>query len=298
MAKKKLEIDLHSLKIDMASSKDELEAQRHQNQADAHALATLQHQQSLLHDENSRLLDEINNLKSTERSTIPDAAAQIQRLKGEKKQLKAYAISLKNQMEEYEKDSKVKVQHSESDLKVANSLVKKMTPLLRSLERELAGLQGLKNEYVAKKGLSSGNTSDNLVKMTTAAIESGMNTSDNVGMMLDYADMKLSAMETNTGNKKTVDQNSSDLNETRQENHKPVVVHTGSVFGDVVTSPPSAHHSTSTLSSSPSPKNTLGPTDHPSTCTCVKCKAPAKRTSMMETVINSLLDPEPNDSAK
>jgi len=295
MAKKKLEIDLQAARGELTTTLDTLEAQRNQNQADAHALSTLQHQQTLLHDENSKLLEEINQLKNAERSGNSDSTAQIQRLKAEKKQLKAYAIGLKTQMEESEKAAKLP-QASDSDIKVASSLVKKMTPLLRTLEKELAGLQGLKNEYLSKQGFSDG-TTDELVTMTTETVESGMNTSDNVSMMLDYADMKLAAIDISS----VAEGSANTMNSTSEKEEKSNVVpeHAGNVHAKVVLPSTNSSSSLSALSSQsssplPSPtKNPSGPNDHPATCPCMKCKVPTRRTSMMDTVINALLDPEP-----
>ena len=290
MSKKKLEIDLQSTKNALTSLKEKYDAQTNQNQADAHALATLQHQQTLLHEENSRLVSEIAQLKATERSggsEIDSAAqAQIQKLKSEKKQLKAYAINLKGQLETAE-SMKSKQSMSDADHKIVQGLVKKLTPLLATLEAEVQSLQNIKSQCSSDILLTNSKSppGQELGDNTAKAIESGMNTMDTVSMMLDYTNMKLETINAST----EVD-NSTDkalmkgTSQKKSTQERVVPEHSGNVHAPVLPSP-----SNSQLSSIPEKVND---NKHPPTCNCMKCKAQSRRPSKVGAVISALKDVE------
>ena len=329
MSKKKLEIDLQAVRGELAGSQEQLDRQMNQNQTDAHALATLQHQQTLLHDENSQLLAEIAQLKAAERSggsAGTDALAQIQRLKGEKKQLKAYAISLKGQLESSEKEKKTSL--SESNYQLAQSLVQRMTPLLATLEAEVSDLQSLRDQYVSSGGARAkrsdketeteteaetkkkrnaaeeeeeeGLQSD-LMTRTTSAVQSGLDTVDTVSVMLEYADMKLAAIESTTTTTSSPSSTESTPVKSKKSSSTVTAIpehvpeHTGSVYAPLVSvSPPPTNHSGTNSAPSPTKSPTSPSNGHPATCNCMKCKAPPKRPSMMEAVINTFLEVEEN----
>lgn len=140
--------------------------------------------QALLHEKIFELSGEQEKLQST--NALLDS--QVLRLKGEKKQLKAYALQLKEKSEKTE----AALTELESKKNSLENLLAEIAPLSQELRNQIKILENMKNKYV-RGALSSSNglgLSEELVEATDVTLFSANNSADSADMLSEFAGLK------------------------------------------------------------------------------------------------------------
>mmetsp|Transcript_15914 Transcript_15914/g.23971 ORF Transcript_15914/g.23971 Transcript_15914/m.23971 type:complete len:645 (-) Transcript_15914:76-2010(-) len=174
----------------LAKAQEELKVTRQtmeecsrQSRRDSTANISMQQQQAALYSQLHELTVDLEQQKSA--ATVSEA--QIQRLKGEKKQLKTYALQLKTKAEELEESAGL--WNTARD--TVNNLVHELGPLRKELGEQIASLEMFKQRFAAAIAeLPPTEGSGALMEDGTAALFCANNSASTATMMCEFAEMK------------------------------------------------------------------------------------------------------------
>lgn len=133
-----------------------------------------------------------NELRQTQleleglKSSIAVTEAQLQRLKAEKKQLKAYAIQLKEKSEPFEINSNL----WEKNKATLTNLISEIRPLHLELSEQIEIISSLKLRYIQLLTSLGQPVSQAMVESTDSSLFTATNSMETAAMLCDCAEMK------------------------------------------------------------------------------------------------------------